>query len=194
MNTVRLARVALLASAVLLTVAATPHVVRRFRSDPVADGTAIGPLGKPRVDSGTEVIMYFIASSTCGASRHPKLREALHRFRNQLVDSVRAEGKRVVYVGVGVDENPIASIDFLRHYGPFDEIIAGGSWLGTGAVDLMVRALPGPLVLPQVLVVERDIVTAKSGITVGPDRVKTRKLGGNEIMAMAGLPEDASIP
>jgi hypothetical protein len=187
MDVMRLARVALLVSSVFLVVAASPSVVRKFRSNDAATARTIGPLGKPRVASGTEVILYFIASSTCGASRHPSLPQAMQRIHNRVADSVKAQNKRVVYVGVGVDENPTASLDFLKQYGPFDEVIAGGSWLGTGAVDLLIRGLPGPLVLPQLLIVERDVEAGKKAISVSADRVQARKLGFQEILTMAGI-------
>ena len=187
------ARTALVLSSALFVIAAVPTIARKFRGD--ADGStppAQRRIVKGRVDSGTELIAFFIASSTCGASQHPTLPLALRQIRDSLTVTAKSEGKRFIFAGVALDETPAKGLEFLKPFGPFDEVIAGGSWLGTGAVDFLIRSMPGPLAMPQLLILERDVVAEKSTITVGPDRIVTRVLGFAEIFKMAGLSAESA--
>ena len=110
------------------------------------------------------------------------------RIRSSLAQQAKAEGKRFVYVGVAVDEEPRVGLEFLKRFGPFDEVMSGGSWLGTGSVDFMVRGSPGPLALPQLLVLERDVHTAHDAIAISQDRIVRRALGFVDIFKLAGMP------
>ena len=186
------ARTALVLSSGLFIVAAVPTIARKFRDDPDATTQPQRRIIKGRVGSGTELIAFFIASSTCGASQHPTLPQALRQIRDSLTVTAKGQGKRFIFAGVALDETPAKGLDFLQPFGPFDEVIAGGSWLGTGAVDFLIRSIPGPLAMPQLLIIERDVVVEKSTITVGPDRIVTRVLGFAEIFKLAGLSAESA--
>jgi hypothetical protein len=93
------------------------------------------------------------------------------------------EGKRLVWMGVALDMTPEEGIEFLRAYGPFDEILAGGSWLNLGSLQFLIRGLPGELATPQLILVERDIVAGSTTLSVSPDRLVLRRVGASRINA-----------
>lgn len=172
---------ALVLSAALAIAAAMPRLTRRAgRADPARLQTEAS-ISEGRVRSGTELIALFIASSTCGASNHPTLPADLRRIRAALASNAAAGRKRFAFVGVALDENPRVGIQFLERFGPFDEILSGGSWVGTGAIDFMIRGIPGPLALPQLLVLERTVKVDASSINVSADRIVARVLGFDEM-------------
>lgn len=183
------AAAALAVSLLLCLVIVAPRIWRATRTTSELSAGTKKPRVVGRVRSGTEVIAFFIASSTCGASANPRLPSALGTIRETLAVRARAEGKRFVYAGVALDETPDLGLAFLKKFAPFDEILTGGSWFGTGAVDFLIRGAPGPLAMPQLLIVERDVVAKTSGIVIGPDRVVARLVGFAEIFKMAGMPE-----
>jgi len=170
-------------SAVLLAIASAPRL-RNLIFPKEASSSAVSATST-RVETGTEVIAFFLASSTCGASQHPRLPSALKAIRTKLNGQSQSEGKRFVYVGVAVDDDPDAGLTFLKPFGPFDEIVSGGGRVGTGSVDLLIRGMPGPLSLPQLIIVERTIEVGQSTISVGRDHILSRKLGFDEILKFA---------
>ena len=187
------AKVALGLSTLLLIVAAVPSLTRKARLADDAARLSAQPAVKGRVGSGTEVIAFFIASSTCGASTAPNLPSALSKIRASLAIKAQREGKRFIYAGVALDEKPSAGLELLKQFGPFDEVMSGGSWLGMGSVDLMVRGMPGPLALPQLLIIERDVKAERTTITVSADRVIARRIGFDEIFKLAAVSDPNAV-
>lgn len=175
-------------SVVLLFVAVVPQRARQSAAWSVRDLPSSTKRTKGRVADATELVAVFIASSTCGASAHPTLPEALGKIRASLGARATAAGKRFIFIGVALDEQPSVGLAFLEPFGPFDEVMAGGSWVGTGAVDFLIRGNPGPLALPQLLILERDIKAEASAISISEDRVLARKLGFDEITQAAEDP------
>jgi hypothetical protein len=180
-------------SLVLFLVAAVPVVARRARTTIDARSPEPRATTSGRIAKGTEVIAFFIASSGCGASQHPKLPSALARIRTNLGAQAHGEGKRFVYAGVAVDENPQTGLNFLKPFGPFDEVMSGGGWVGSGSIEFMVRGLPGALALPQLLVIERDVSPENGQIVVSSDRIVRRVLGFVEIFRLAGLSDSGGV-
>ncbi len=150
---------------------------------PVEEGTSETPLA--RVRTGTELVAIYVTSSTCPASRDANLKPSLRSIRRQLANQAISEGKRLVWMGVALDQTPEEGIEFLKPYGPFDEILAGGSWLNTGSIDFLLRGKPGQLSTPQLIILERDIVAEKTTLSVTPDRLLMRKVGASSINAFA---------
>jgi hypothetical protein len=186
-------RAALGVSTALLVVTSAPTIARKVGRSAASDTSRPAAYVKGRVRDGTEVIAFFIASSTCGASQNRNLPSALLKIRNDLAERAHSEGKRFVYAGIALDESAVTGLSFLKPFGPFDEVMAGGSWLGTGAVDFLIRGMPGPLALPQLLVVERDVKASQTAIKVSADRVMSRNLGFVEIFRFAGLSDSGTV-
>lgn len=146
--------------------------------------TAVRTGSSVREQSGTQVIAVFLVSSSCGASRYPALPEAVSRTFGRLHQEAASQGKAFHTIGVALDQQPKDGLAFLAKYGPFDELLAGRGWYGMGSIYFMLRNLPGPLSLPQLLILERDV---DSGLIarVSADRVITRRMGSQEILDFA---------
>lgn len=157
--------------------------LRRSRSADAVDTT--GETVLPRVRTGTELVAVYITSSRCPASRDTALTHSLRAIRRELGRRAMAEGKRLVWMGVALDKTPEEGIDFLREYGPFDEILAGGSWLNLGSLEFLIRGDAGELTTPQLVLVERDIVAGQTTLSVSPDRLVMRRVGASRINAFA---------
>lgn len=136
--------------------------------------------------TGTELIAFVVVSSRC-CSHHPQqLIAALPRIRAELSQTARAHGLRFIYAGVALEDNAAKGLDLLQSFGPFDEVIAGGSWTGTGSVDLLTRAMPGPLELPQVVVIQREVNAGTTAISIGQDHLVRRIVGFPQVLSFAG--------
>jgi hypothetical protein len=152
----------------------------------VADSVIFTPTaGRRELEKTTELVVVFLVSSTCGASKIEGLPEALKRIREVLAVRSTHERKRFSMIGASLDEDPSAGLSFLRKYGPFDQVVAGGSWHGLGSVIWISRDMPGPFALPQLLVFEREVLTSNGEIRVGPDRLLARRVGGDQILRLA---------
>lgn len=138
-----------------------------------------------RVRNGTELVAIYVTSSECGASRDPTLVQSMQTIRRRIANEATAQGKHLVWMGAALDLTPEKGIAFLAPFGPFDEIIAGGSWLNTASLDFMVRGLAGQLSTPQFILVERDVVAEKTNLRVGPDRLVMRLVSASRIHSFA---------
>jgi len=134
---------------------------------------------------GTHVLAIFVASSTCGASEFPGLHEALADIRHTLGARARDDATRFVSVGVSLDDDPWQGAQFLKTFGPFDEVLAGGSWLNTGAITFMLRDWPSPRTIPQLVLVERAVAGTELNVLSVTDRVVGRKIGAEAIVNYA---------
>ena len=131
------------------------------------------------------ILAIFVASSTCGASEFPGLHGALKDIRHTLGARARQDAMRFVSVGVSLDDDPWRGTQFLKAFGPFDEILAGGSWLNTGAVTFMPRDWPSPRTIPQLVLVERAVTGTALSVLSVTDRVVGRKVGAEAIVNYA---------
>lgn len=161
----------------------TGYVAARYMNS--ATHAVVPRISPGRVQSGTEVIAVFLVSTTCGASRFPTLASSLARVRERLAARAVAAHRKFYTIGVSLDEQPAVGLAFLASFGEFDEVMAGGSWAGMGAVDFMLRGLPGPLSMPQLILLERDLKVESAGITASSDRVIMRKVGATEIIQLS---------
>jgi hypothetical protein len=129
--------------------------------------------------------MIFVGSSTCGASRYPGLPATLRNIRQLLAEQARRQGKAFVSVGLSVDQDPWIGSEFLKPYGPFDEILSGRGWLNTGAIAFVVRDFPAQRAIPQLILLERDVEVEDSSISTVADRLTGRRIGVREIVSLA---------
>jgi hypothetical protein len=147
-----------------------------------ADETQV--VRRPR--EGTELLAIFVASSACGASEYPGLREALPQIREVLHADARRDNKLFVSVGVALDADPWVGIEFLREFGPFDEVLSGGSWLNMGSITFIVRDFPSRRWIPQLILVERDVELLEGGSILSVnERLVGRKIGADRIVRFA---------
>ena len=130
---------------------------------------------------GDEIVTVFIGASFCGATKTPGLPQVIERMKQSLRDGAQKDHKRLVTVGVALDWAPEDGIEFLKHFGRFDELHTGRNWLNIGAVDYIWRGVPGTAGLPQVVVLERHVTQEKTGLAVTEDRLLRRLVGADQI-------------
>jgi len=189
-NGVRLVAGCLIVSTGVLTAMVVRRVTRepgsRLRSAWLAARTSLDPAQLSRAPvgpwGGTELVVFFIGSPTCGASKDvavgrllPGLRD---RLRQQVTDSAV---RRLTYVGVALGTSIELGLDFLRAAGPFDEVSAGGGWVNQVAVEYLHRGQPGEVAIPQIVAVTRKLGIALHGHVVGTDSLLFRVVGATAI-------------
>lgn len=131
----------------------------------------------PLPHSGEELVVVFIGASDCGASRDERLPAALNRMR--VIFEARASRLGMTFrtIGVSLDVSPDTGLAFLHHLGTFDEIIIGGGWLSSGAIQYVWRDVPGRAALPQVILLQRHIGVSGADISVNQEQVLNRVVG-----------------
>ncbi len=137
--------------------------------------------------AGTQLLAIFAASSTCGASRYPSLPEELRAIRKVLAADAQRNNRIFVSVGLSVDQDPWVGAEFMKQFGPFDEILSGRGWLNTGAIAFIVRDMPAQRAIPQLILVERDVQVDDLSISEVHDRLVGRKIGSDQIVSYAKL-------
>jgi hypothetical protein len=150
---------------------------------------------RPAYRTGRQVVVMFIGASTCNAAGRLDVQEAFLKLRQRLGAEARAAGKQITFVGVSTDWTLAKGLDFLSHYGAFDEVVVGGNWMNSSVVSYVWRDVPGAPMLPQVVVLERAIEVNDGSYTVSADRLIARKLGADEMIQWSReLSKRASLP
>ena len=145
------------------------------------------------IKTGTELVMVFIASSTCTGAKDPELKNALERVRRGLKREAREKKQVFTSIGISLDWSIDAGVQMLDSFGPFDEIAVGRGWMNTGAVKFLWEDLPGEAAVPQLVVVER-VVTKDRAIHVTGERVRYRKIGAPGIATWSRLAFPSPLP
>lgn len=151
----------LLGALVLITVFAATYELPRHvrvtvgwaRRPPVATE---GYIPRPVFQPGTQYIMVFAGSATCGACAHDSLPDAIERLKLRMAALAEARGATFKAVGVSTGWSVDRGVEFLSRFGRFDEISAGGSWSNSILSEFMWRNGFVPAV-PVVALYERII-------------------------------------
>jgi hypothetical protein len=155
--------------------------------EPVRSSSEVAiPRAARRLRTGHEIVVVFVGSSTCGASRNSALQAAVQRVRDSLASQAASASKTFAYIGVSLDWSVQDGLSFLKEFGPFDEITVGGNWLNMASLFYILRDIPGPPRLPQILVLEREIHAGPDGVRIGNDTLLERKVGVDAIVQLAG--------
>ena len=107
--------------------------------------------------TGDEVLLVFIGTSTCGWSNLPGLEDAVRNIRVRLRNQVSRAGKTFRTIGIAPEVSASDGIDFLKRFGPFNQILSGASWLNYGAMRYVWEQHPGPASTPQLLIARREL-------------------------------------
>jgi hypothetical protein len=137
------------------------------------------------VESRQQLELVFIASSTCHGLRAPGFKTALDSVRQHIRQQAARDGAEFVSVGVAVDSSVGSGEQMLVEFGPFDQLVVGGGWPNLGAGYYLWRVLPGHPIVPQVVVVSRQVTIRNDSITFGDERVVARKTGADEVIHWA---------
>lgn len=118
--------------------------------------------------------------------------EAIRSLRRQIRSEHGNSYAQISVVGVALDADPDAGLQFLLDLGDgtpsgaFDQISAGGSWLNEQAVRLFWRQQAAVAVIPQVIVIERRVDTGSylshAEIRVQDDTVVANPYGHEAIL------------
>ena len=144
--------------------------------------------------------MVFISTARCVGNTAEGFDEAVRGMKTALKERAEAEGHAFYAIGATAQWSVEEGLDYLmrgespvfhtQDFGPWDEVWAGRNWLNTAGIDFIWRGTEGPPVVPQVVVIERTVETADSGLTIGPDRLLARAEGGDGVVEWfeAGMP------
>jgi hypothetical protein len=130
--------------------------------------------------TGIEVVSVFIASETCFASNKPGFAPLIVRMNDSLRARARREHKQFATIGVSVGWSTEKGLEYLKKFGPFDELSVGHNWLNLTSLSFM-RDPSILAVIPYLVVLERPVKATKEEFSVGPDRVLLRAAGVREI-------------
>ena len=128
---------------------------------------------------GRQVLVILVGSSGCRFTSDPRARNAFWKIV-QAEKALESDSVEISTVGVAIDRSADDGLETLRAIGKFDEYSVGNGWLGTAALQFIVRDLSGVPMVPQVLVVSRAVV-AGSPPRVGEDSVHIRLTGVDQI-------------
>lgn len=129
---------------------------------------------------GEEVVLVFIGASFCGAQREPGFPAVVERAKLAVAAHASEQGLQFRAHAVSLDWKPAEAMDFLRHFGAFDEISIGSNWLNDGAVRYIWRDLPGQPAVPQMVILRRHIETG-GAVRVRDEHVVRRITGTEQI-------------
>ncbi|HEX6369760.1 MAG TPA: hypothetical protein VF006_12645 [Longimicrobium sp.] len=138
---------------------------------------------------GTEIVLVLVGAAFCGAQREPGFPQAVEEAKLRVQEQAKARGAQFRAIAVSLDWKTEEALAFLESFGAFDEIHVGSNWLNDGARRYIWADLPGEPVVPQVLVVEREIET-EPAVQVRSERVIKRIAGAAPLITWvrAGAP------
>lgn len=153
-------------------------------------GAVTAPVPSRAQVDGFELVTVFISYSDCPGNRIQDFASVIAQMNRHLRAAAPELGVGFGSVGVSVDWSPDVGYDFLRRIDEFDEIVTGRNWFNTGAAAYLFRNLVGQAVIPQVLLLAREVRMEGRVVTIGPDEQIMRLVGPEAIIewAEAGFP------
>jgi hypothetical protein len=150
-----------------------------------------------RQESGSELALVYIGSSTCTASNEDFLLSAIEELKLLMKERAKERDRSFTAIGVSVDWNVEDGVAHLRKFGRFDEIMTGRKWSNVGALKYIWEDIPGKGGTPQVLVIDRHFrVPSRQnevpGYSISREELLMRKVGTKEIQQW--LERDAPVP
>ena len=136
-----------------------------------------GRLVTPLVQNGAaardatadERVLIYFGASTCKPSRDPGLAADVRAIRSALRDTAQRDSRRLVAIGVAVDNDVQAGLAHLLSVDAFDEVLSGHGWANEGVLKYIAGDLSGPPATPQLVVVDRHITNDGDSGDLGSD-------------------------
>ena len=132
---------------------------------------------------GPEIVVVFIGSSTCAAAAAEWMPPAMERMQTTVRRRASEIGYRVVFVGVALDADLTAGLDFLQSMGRFHEVSVGRSWMNSLSIEYLLRDQAAEAAIPQIALFARTVEAEGEFMAVTPDRLLDRRIGLDEIRA-----------
>ena len=110
-----------------------------------------------------ELLVIFMGAEACGLSAADEMREVVATALTSAKEHARHEGMSAVLVGVALDDAPIQGATYLNQVGSFDEMVLGRGWRNFLTMTALKGPFGGPLLTPQILIVERHTMPLAEG-------------------------------
>lgn len=114
-----------------------------------------------------ELLAIFVSTSDCAGNRHEGLDDAVRTMKNALNARADSLGYSFDAIGVALDEDISAGLDYLlegksrfgtKEFGPWAEVTAGRGFVNIASSYLILEEGDRTVPVPQVIVVERTVI------------------------------------
>ena len=134
-----------------------------------------------------EYVVIYIGSAGCVYCLDEELPAHVHQIVRRVREQAESEGVLFHTVGISIDPKAEEGIGHLARLGPFDEVLAGASWVNTGAMKYVWDGFPAEPATPQVLVVRRVVEMTQTYFRIESESVVRRELGLPQIERWASV-------
>lgn len=145
---------------------------------------ALGVVGSPvtshaarEAETTQEVIAVYLGTEKSDASSG--MTAAVQEMRVALARQARATNRQFVLRGVSLEPSAEDGIRHLARMGRFDEVSAGGTWMNSSALRYLGTTIgrDSMSAIPQVVLLERDVVRRQTNLEIGAEREIGRFIG-----------------
>lgn len=136
-----------------------------------------------RLAEGTETILLYVDSYTCGPCQRPAFKQALEQAKVELAERAEENGESFAAVGISTGWDVKKGMQFLGASGRFDEYIIGRNWLNSAVVQHGWRSEAEITALPTIVVYQQDVTLGEEGVTVSAPTYLMSKKGSKTIAA-----------
>jgi len=130
-----------------------------------------------------EIVAIYLGAE--GADARSGMTTAVRDMQLALARSARADGREFVSHGVSLEPLVADGLRHLARLGSFDEVSVGGNWANSSVVKYLGGTTSDSLkrLIPQVVLVEREVRTENGTLEIGPERELGRHIGAAAISA-----------
>ena len=139
----------------------------------------------PSLPNGQETVLLLVGASWCPACQNDSLARSIASLQSHFTAIAKENGTAFGSIGAALDWSLPKGIEWLTGTGKFDEVMVGRSWVNSAAVRYVWQDASAEPVVPQLLILRRDVVADSQRITVGPEVVRLRRSGVREIAELA---------
>jgi hypothetical protein len=143
--------------------------------------TIDGPQDRPVYANGKQILLVYVGSEDCKASLRPGFARTISAIREVVQAQARVNREPFSTLGVSAGSSPAGGVRYLARFGQFDEISSGHGWLNDEAMHFVWQTLPGEALVPQIVVIERQLAVLQPGYGFSNERVLVRVLGVPQI-------------
>ena len=126
-----------------------------------------------------EVAAVFISMADCCDALTRDLRGPVDSVRSILRTRALRANESFRMIGVSLDWEPEVGWNYLRQFGPFDEVAVGSNWFGLHPEILMFSGADVEASIPQIVIYDRTVALREPRPVFGPRRM-LRSLRGRE--------------
>lgn len=152
----------------------------------------------PPPTNGPQRLLVLIVAAGCAASSRRDFAEQVAAVRKGIEQAAISGRWQLVTLGVALDHGVGDGLVMLRRFGRFDQVMVGSGWLNEGGVRYIWRDFAGEPVLPQMLLIEREVTVGDGRLRFGSDRLVARAVGAAEVARWAARlgrsPTAAELP